>query len=122
MPIYWVWVGTTIQTNLREVSSPTRRLAMFSVALAGLFMALATPHAYGDRTLLFALAYWGARLVRGVPMVFRQRLWFSPYAVSMFLAGPLLIVGAMQHDSAREWCGASRPFWTSRRRPCCAPG
>jgi len=103
VPIYWVWVGTTIQANLRDVGSPGRRLALFSVALAGFFMALAAPEAYGDRALLFALAYWAARLVLGLPLFVRQRFQVSAYAVSIFLTGPLLVVGALQPVSVREW-------------------
>jgi len=78
VPIYWVWVGTTIQVNLRDSNAAGLRISMFTVALAGLFMALAAPGAYQDRGVLFALAYWAARLVLGIPMYLRGRLALNP--------------------------------------------
>lgn len=103
VPIYWVWVGTTIQVNLRDSNAAGLRISMFTVALAGLFMALAAPGAYQDRGVLFALAYWAARLVLGIPMYLRGRLALNPYVVSMVLTGPLLVVGALAHGPTREW-------------------
>lgn len=66
VPIDWVWVGTTVQSNVHDMTTPVRRSALFGVALAGLFMALAVPEAFGDRALLLAGAYWAGRLIIGV--------------------------------------------------------
>src|SRR5437763_10779135 len=54
VPCYWLWVGTSIQVNQRDISRPSLRLAVFAVALAGIFMALAVPRAYAGLGLLFA--------------------------------------------------------------------
>jgi len=107
VPIYWVWVGTTIQANLRDPGKPALRLGMFAVALAGLFMALAVPDAYRDRALLFAGSYWAARLVLGLPSLRRARRELNPYVVSMVLTGPLLVVGALQDPAVRQWVWAA---------------
>lgn len=56
VPCYWLWVGTSIQVNQRDISRPSLRLAVFAVALAAIFMALAVPRAYAGLGLLFALA------------------------------------------------------------------
>src|ERR1700712_2567660 len=45
VPIYWVWVGTSLQANLRDIDQPVLRMTVFAVALAGLFLALAVPYA-----------------------------------------------------------------------------
>jgi low temperature requirement protein LtrA len=95
VPIYWAWVGVAIQTNVRDMSTPGLRIGMFAVALAGLFMALAVPDAYGDRALLFALAYWAARLVLGFVGVAHDGWRVNPYTVSMTITGPILVVGAL---------------------------
>ena len=126
VPIYWLWVGTAIQTNLQDTSRPALRIRIFAVALAGVFMALSLPAAYGRLGLLFALAYWAGRLVLGAGLVLtsaRQGRWpINPYSVSMVVTGPMLVVGALLHGDARElvWALAalldlSTPTLLSRR-------
>jgi low temperature requirement protein LtrA len=102
LPVYWVWVGTTMQTNRRDLDRPAERIAIFFVALCGLVMAFALPYAYDDRGLLFALAYWAARLGFGL-WAFRGELFhLQPFTVSMVFTGPLLVVGALFDDPVRE--------------------
>jgi low temperature requirement protein LtrA len=113
VPIYWLWVGTAIQTNLQDTTRPMLRIRIFAVALAGVFMALALPQAYGRLGLLFALAYWVGRLVLGIGLVIasaRTRVIpINPYTVSMVLTGPMLVVGALAHGDVREavWAAAA---------------
>src|SRR3954452_24140923 len=106
VPIYWLWVGTAIQTNLQDTSRPVFRIRLFSVALAAVFMALSLPAAYGHLGLLYAGAYWAGRLVLGVGLVVASvragRLPINPYSVSMVLTGPMLVAGALAHGDARE--------------------
>src|SRR3954454_23255759 len=94
VPIYWTWVGAAILTNVDDVSRPAMRLRLFAVALAGIFMALALDGAYGDRALLFAVAYWVGRMVVGWRALtrFRDGVPLNPYTVSMFATGPLLVL------------------------------
>jgi low temperature requirement protein LtrA len=100
VPVYWVWVGTAVQTNIRDIGRPGLRLAVFCVALSGLFMALAIPYAFEGRGVLFAVAYWAGRLVLGLPILRHTRSW-NPYLVSMILTGPLLLVGALLPSGAQ---------------------
>jgi low temperature requirement protein LtrA len=106
VPIYWLWVGTSIQTNLQDISRPGLRIRIFAIALAGIFMAMSLPEAYGRLGLLFAFSYWLGRLVIGVGMVHaavRGHTWpVNPYTVSIAITGPMLIVGALVHGDARE--------------------
>ena len=101
VPIYWAWVGVAIQTNVRDMSTPALRIGMFAVALAGLFMALAVPDAYGDRALLFALSYWAARLVLGFALFSREGWRINPYTSA--------------------WPSRARS-WSSARSPTDGPG
>jgi low temperature requirement protein LtrA len=106
VPIYWMWVGTAIQTNLNDITRPHLRIRVFAVALAGIFMALALPQAYHDLGLLFALAYWAGRIVLGIG-VFRAawqagRAPINPFVVSMAVSGPMLVIGALCHGDVRE--------------------
>jgi low temperature requirement protein LtrA len=105
VPIYWLWVGTSIQANLQDTGRPLFRVRMFVVALAGVFMALSLPVAYGRLGLLFAAAYWAGRLVLGVGVVVESlragRLPLNPYSVSMAVSGPMLVVGALLPGDAR---------------------
>ena len=106
VPIYWMWVGTAIQTNLNDVTRPYLRVRVFVVALAGIFMALALPGAYRDLGLLFALAYWAGRIVLGVG-VFRAawragRAPINPFVVSMAVSGPMFVAGALCSGDVRE--------------------
>lgn len=98
VPIYWLWVGTAIQTNLQDTSRPGLRLRIFAVALAGVFMSLALEGAFDGLGLLFGGAYWVGRIVLGVPLLaaaLRGRgALVTPFSVSMLLTGPLLVVGS----------------------------
>lgn len=109
-PVYWLWVGTAIQTNLRDVSRPGQRLSMFAVALAAVFMAIALPEAYGALGLAYALAYWLGRIMLGAPLLRRgargSTFPVNPFTVSMVVTGPLLVAGALVEGSGREYLWA----------------
>lgn len=121
-PVYWCWVGTTVQANVRDVDTPRDRIGIFGVGLCGLFMALALPGAYGARGLLFGAGYWAARLVllwlvRGI-----RRVWLGPYGVGAAVSGPLMLLGGMADGPARTalWaagaaCDLAAPLVFRRR-------
>ena len=104
-PAYWLWVGTSVQANLRDTERPWFRVQLFGIALAAVFMALAVPEAYRHLGLLYGVAYWFGRIVLGAGMVLdgvRARRWpVNPYLVSMVLTGPMLIVGGLLDGRAR---------------------
>ena len=72
----WVaWVYTTWWTNTFDTDAVPVRLVVLIMMLAGTMMALAIPQAWGDRALLFALAYVGMHVVRnGFSVVAAKRL------------------------------------------------
>lgn len=104
VPVFWLWVGTTMFANLSEVETVRGRAVFFAVALSGLAMALALPESYADRGLIFAGAYWWGRLVllfavRRHPL----RRDFVTFPVGAFVTGPLLVVGALLPSQPRAW-------------------
>jgi low temperature requirement protein LtrA len=101
VPIYWTWVGTSVQANLREMTQLQNRSAVFAVALGGLLMALAVPFAYGDRGVLFGAAYFAARIVLGLVARSGSGWSLSPFTVAMFVSGPLLLVGGFLPPAVR---------------------
>jgi low temperature requirement protein LtrA len=76
-------------------------------------MAVALPAAYDRLGLLFAGAYWAGRLVLGIGVVIASahagRIPLNPYTVSMAVSGPMLVIGACVHGTAREliWAAAA---------------
>jgi low temperature requirement protein LtrA len=101
VPLYWSWVGMSFLANAQDLTSASSRIGIFAVGLTGLFMALAVPDAFGDRGALFGCAYMAARLVlaylmfRGVPLA------LNPFAIGLFISGPLILVGGFVHGTAR---------------------
>ncbi|MFI6156540.1 low temperature requirement protein A [Kitasatospora sp. NPDC051170] len=101
VPVYWCWVGTTVQANIRDVDNLRDRLGILLVALAGLFMALAVPGAWGGRGLLLGLGYWLARVVLLLMLIHIPGVWRGPYGAGVLVSGPLLVLGGLLPDGPR---------------------
>ncbi|MFD9337262.1 low temperature requirement protein A [Streptomyces sp. NPDC060028] len=107
VPVYWVWVGNTIHANTHDADRPLNRIALFAAGLCGLLMALALPEAFGDRGLLFACAYFCARLVLAALAHGRRgHLRPTPVTLSVLVSGPLLLAGGILDGRARIWLWA----------------
>ncbi|MFJ9773802.1 low temperature requirement protein A [Kitasatospora sp. NPDC101157] len=122
VPVYWCWVGTTVQANIRDVDTLRDRLGILLVGLTGLFMALAIPGAYGRRGVLLGAAYWLARVVLLLLLVRVPGVWRGPYGAGVLVSGPLLLVGGLLPDGPRLalWaaaalCDLSAPLVFRRR-------
>ncbi|WP_354640648.1 low temperature requirement protein A [Kitasatospora camelliae] len=122
VPVYWCWVGTTVQANIRDVDTLRDRLGIFAVGLGGLFMALALPGAYGPRGVLLGAGYWAARLVLLWLVGRIPGAWHGPYGVGALVSGPLLVAGGLLDGPARTllWaaaacCDLSAPLVFRRR-------
>jgi low temperature requirement protein LtrA len=55
--VWWAWMYTTWFTNLFDPSALPVRLLLVALMLASLLMAVAIPEAFGERGIMFALAY-----------------------------------------------------------------
>ncbi len=94
VPVYWVWVSTSVHTNTRDVDNAVDRFGILAAGLGSLLMTLAIPGAYGDRAMLFAVSYLAVRTLLLV-LVARTRGWFAnPFSVAVFVAAPLRLAGA----------------------------
>ncbi|WP_329385987.1 low temperature requirement protein A [Streptomyces sp. NBC_01351] len=102
VPIYWVWVGNTVYSNTHDADRPLNRLGLFGAGLCGLMMALALPEAFGDRGLLFAGAYFCARLLlAALAHGGGRRPKLTPVTLSVLVSGPLLLAGGFLDGNAR---------------------
>jgi len=100
VPLWWSWVGTTVFGNAAgaRLEHATGRLVLFAVAGCGLGIAVAVPHAYADRGLLFAGSYAVLRLVLWLAMrrlPFYDGVRVNPFGVMLFVSAPLYLVGAL---------------------------
>jgi low temperature requirement A protein (LtrA) len=95
VPVYWLWVGTTVHANTRDIENTVDRVGILGLGLGGLIMALALPEAYGDGGVVFATAYIGARVLLAL-LFYRSRPFFmGPMVVAAVVSGPLLLVGSL---------------------------
>lgn len=113
LAVWWSWNYTTWATN--ELNSETNpvRLLLIVLMLGSLLMAIALPHAFEERGLLFAAAYVAIQLLRHGFLTFvaarrgsverqqagRIMTWF-------LLAGVFWIAGGLTDPSVRMW------WWT----------
>jgi low temperature requirement protein LtrA len=57
LAVWWAWVYTTWVTNWFDPDRPPVRLLLIALMLVSLVMSVAIPEAFGERGLMFALAY-----------------------------------------------------------------
>jgi low temperature requirement protein LtrA len=57
LAVWWVWIYSTWVLNRLDPDEVQVRVLLFSLMAAGLFLSMALPEAFGDRGLVFALAY-----------------------------------------------------------------
>jgi low temperature requirement protein LtrA len=98
---YMVWLATALITDLYDPQRPEIQLLVAAAMFGALLMAVALPEAFGERSLLFAGAYVGIHLVRGLFFVpalrghpaqlraIRVFFWFCLSAVP-WIAGALV--------------------------------
>jgi low temperature requirement protein LtrA len=111
--IWWVWVETAWVTNWLDVSHIEVRLLLFALMGAALIMSISLPEAFGDRALVFALAYVAIQLGRHGFMLlalaehnrdnFRN---FVRIIIWALVEAPFWIAGALQHE-----VGARLALW-----------
>src|SRR5215211_8237683 len=128
LAVWWAWVYTTWVTNWFDPDRLPVRLMLGAVMFASLFMSVAIPDAFGQRGLMFALAYVAIQVGRtafvlialgGTHQLSRnfQRV-LSWYVAS----GVLWIMGGLLEGGARyvlwglaltaDVCGPVIGFWT----------
>ena len=108
--VWWAWNYTTWVTNELDPDSVAVRLVLIGLMLASLLLAIAIPHAFGSRALLFAGAYVAIQVGRHLFLTFgsaeagtverdragRILVWFC-------VAGALWLAGGAVGPPARAW-------------------
>ena len=99
---WWAWIYTTWMTNWFDPDAAAVRVMLLFVMLAGLFMSIAIPRAFGALGLMFALAYVALQLVRNAFIVvgtdraeplhpsFERILAWSAWTGALWIAGGVL--------------------------------
>jgi low temperature requirement protein LtrA len=108
LAVWWAWVYTTWATNWVNPDSTPGRLMLIGVMAAGLVMASALPEAFGDRGLVFAIAYAAIQVgrssfvlwaVRADPV---RRSNFERIVVWNATASAIWIAGGLLGGNARD--------------------
>jgi low temperature requirement protein LtrA len=101
VPIYWAWVGTSVHCNLHDTDNATDRAGILALALCALFMAIAVPHAYAQRGVLFGGAYFTLRAILAVLYFRGRRVTLVTPLVAACVTGPLMLAGGLVPVPAR---------------------
>ena len=106
--VWWSWNYTTWATNELDPDATLVRLLLIALMLASLLMAIAIPEAFGDRGLLFAIAYVVIQVGRHTFLTFAaaapgtvERARAESILIWFLAAGALWIAGGLAEGSAR---------------------
>jgi low temperature requirement protein LtrA len=105
--VWWAWNYTTWVTNQLDPDAIAVRLIVLAIMLASLVMAIAIPHAFGSRAVLFAGAYVTIQLGRQCFLAFvvtdRGPAREPPLHIVVWFAaaGVFWIAGALVESPAR---------------------
>ncbi|MEU8405072.1 low temperature requirement protein A [Micromonospora sp. NPDC048842] len=103
---WWTWAGTAIDTEYYDPRLRVIQVVVVSTIFGVVLMAVAVPGAYGGRGLLFASAYVGLHLARGIMLVVALRPHRAHARAQRFLfwfvvSGTLWLVGAFTDPAWR---------------------
>lgn len=108
LAVWWAWVYTAWFTNWFDPDQRTVRLVLISGMVASLLMSTSIPEAFGDRGLLFAVAYVVLQVGRSLFIIWAARdndvlrSNFVRLIAWSILAGVLWISGGLVSGPARE--------------------
>lgn len=108
LAVWWAWVYTAWFTNWFDPDHRTVRLVLISGMVASLLMSTSIPEAFGDRGLLFAVAYVVLQVGRSLFIIWAARdndvlrSNFVRLIAWSILAGVLWIAGGLVSGPARE--------------------
>ena len=128
LAVWWAWVYTAWVTNWLDPERPLVRIMLFVMMAGALVMAAAIPDAFGERGLVFAIAYVFIQV--GRTAFFLWSTWREPTHRANFtrilawlvLSGAFWIAGAFVEGEARlavwalamglEYVSPALGFWT----------
>lgn len=108
MAVWWVWIYSTWVFNILDPESAKVRGLLFVLMLLGLFLSMALPEAFGERGMVFALAYVAMQLIRtvfiwGYAQTARLRATYTRIFIWLAVAAVFWILGGLAGDMARCW-------------------
>jgi len=128
MAVWWAWIFTAWVTNWLDPERAPVRIMLFVVMVVGMVMTMSIPKAFGDRGLIFALAFVAIQLgrslftawaMRGHPFQSRNFIRISAWFAA---SGVLWIAGGLAEGGARlalwggalalEYVSPALGFWT----------
>ncbi|MGX7676733.1 low temperature requirement protein A [Plantactinospora sp. DSM 117369] len=106
LAVWWAWSATAWVVARFDPSRPSIQLLIVGTMLGSLLLAAALPEAYGDRDLVFAGAYVGVHIVRGIYLLLIVRGREARHRVGRILCWYLFsavpwIAGALAEDPLR---------------------
>jgi low temperature requirement protein LtrA len=111
LAIWWVWIYTTWVLNRLNPDRTAVRLLLFGLMIAGLFVSMAIPEAFGERGLIFAAAYVAMQIGRTLFMYVvlaedaRTRATYLRIMIWLAAAAVFWIAGGQADGETRLW------FW-----------
>lgn len=108
LAVWWAWIDTAWCTNWVDPERVPVRLLLMVLMGVGLFIAMAIPGAFGERAMVFAVAYTTMQVGRGLFMLWALRrhapanfINFQRITVWAVLAGVLWIAGGLAGEDGR---------------------
>lgn len=125
--VWWAWIDTSWITNWLDPERPLVRVMLFSLMGAGLVLSTSLPDAFGEKGLVFAIAFTTLQIgrglftlwaVRGDPIL---RASFQRIVVWASVGGAIWIWGGLAEGQTRlliwalalslEFLGPITTFW-----------
>jgi len=130
MAVWWAWIFTAWVTNWLDPERAPVRIMLFVAMVVGMVMTMSIPKAFGDRGLVFALAFVAIQLGRSLFTAWAMRDHpfqsrnFIRISVWFATSGVLWIAGGLAEGGARLalWGGALALEYVSPALGFWAPG
>ncbi len=108
LALWWVWIQTTLLTNLLDTRRAAVRLLLFALMFCGILLSIALPEAFHDKGLLFASVYSVMQVGRCLFSLFAHRnadrsvfLTFLRMTIWLTFSAGFWLAGAMVDPSPR---------------------
>jgi low temperature requirement protein LtrA len=115
LAVWWTWIDTAWITNWLDPDKPAVRVLLFALMLAGLVLSASIPKAFGERALMFALAYVAMLALRDMFMLWALHRHdagnhrnFARISIWHMVTVPFWVAGALSEGPLRMvlWAAA----------------
>ncbi|HWW11026.1 MAG TPA: low temperature requirement protein A, partial [Brevundimonas sp.] len=125
--VWWAWIDTSWITNWLDPERPLVRVMLFGLMGAGLVLSTSLPEAFGEKGLVFAVAFASLQIGRGLFTLWAvrgdpvQRANFQRIVIWASVGGAIWISGGLADGQTRlllwllalslEFLGPMTAFW-----------